>query len=205
MADQKMFHENDHKLDEMLDAMLSSYSSADPGPGLETRILADVKEQAAKSTARWGFRWTWAFAALATAALVIAVYVSRIQTHRVESQVATRPQHQQMSMPGLAEKSLPLPKVTASHPFTRRHRIQTARLTRPSANQVIAIKQDVFPSPSPLSEQEKLLFRYLARTPRAEIIAQSHPDPEDEGEENDLRNSRPENLTQLLQKSSNTR
>jgi hypothetical protein len=70
---------------------------------------------------------------------------------------------------------------------------------------VIAIKQDVFPSPSPLSEQEKLLFRYLARTPRAEIIAQSHPDPEDEGEENDSRNSRPENLTQLLQKSSNTR
>jgi hypothetical protein len=56
MADQKMFHENDHKLDEMLDAMLSSYSSADPGPGLETRILADVKEQAAKSTAIWGFR-----------------------------------------------------------------------------------------------------------------------------------------------------
>jgi hypothetical protein len=205
VADQKMFHENDHKLDEMLDAMLSSYSSADPGPGLETRILADVKEQAAKSTARWEFRWTWAFAALATAALVIAVYVSRIQTHRVESQVATRPQHQQMSMPGLAEKSSPPPKVTASHPSTRRHGTQTARLTRPSANQVIAIKQDVFPSPSPLSEQERLLFRYLAHTPRAEIIAQSHPDPGDEGEENDLRNSRPENLTQLLQKSSNTR
>jgi len=204
MADEKMFHENDHKLDEMLDAMLSAYSSVEPRPGLETRIVAGVKEQAAKSTATWGFRWTWAVAALATAALVIAVYVSRIQTHRVEPQVATRPQPEN-SAPVWPIRSSPPPKVTASHPSTRRQSTQAARLTRPSSNQVIAIKQDVFPSPSPLSEQEKLLFRYLAHTPRAEIIAQSHPDPHDEGEENDVRDSRPENLTQVLQKSSNTR
>ena len=82
-------------------------------------------------------------------------------------------------------------------------RIADREIDAAIADHVSAIKQDVFPSPSPLSEQEKLLFRYLAHTPRAEIIAQSHPDPQDEGEENDL--SRPENLTQLLQKSSNTR
>jgi hypothetical protein len=205
MADQKMSHENDHKLDEMLDAMLSAYSSVEPRPGLETRIVAGVKEQAAKSTARWGFRWTWAFAALATAALAVAVYVSRIQTHRAEPQLATRPQQPENSAPVWSIRSSSPPKVTASHPSTRRHTTPTARSTRPSADQVIAIKQDVFPSPSPLSEQEKLLFRYLAHTPRAEIIAQSHPDPGNEGEENDSRNSRPENLTQLLQKSSNTR
>jgi hypothetical protein len=205
MADQKMSHENDHKLDEMLDAMLSAYSSVEPRPGLETRIVAGVKEQAAKSTARWGFRWTWAFAALATAALAVAVYVSRIQTHRAEPQLATRPQQPENSAPVWSIRSSSPPKVTASHPSTRRHTTPTARSTRPSADQVIAIKQDVFPSPSPLSEQEKLLFQYLARTPRAEIIAQSHPNPQDEGEENDLTNSRPENLTQLLQKPSNTR
>jgi hypothetical protein len=205
MADQKMFHENDHKLDEMLDAMLSAYSSADPRPGLETRILAGVKEQAANSTSRWRFRWTWAVAALATAALVMmAIYVSRIQTRPVEPQVAIRPQHQQMAMPDLAEKSLPLPKATASHPSTRRQRT-TARLLRPSANQVIAIRQDVFPSRSPLSEQEKLLLRYLTRTPREELIAQSRPDPPDEMDDSDSNDNRPQNLTQIPQRSSNTK
>jgi hypothetical protein len=206
MADQKMFHENDHKLDEMLDAMLSAYSSADPRPGLETRILAGVKEQAANSTSRWRFRWTWAVAALATAALVMmAIYVSRIQTHSVEPQVATRPQHQQMSMPDLAEKTLPLPKATASHPSTRRQRTQTAGLTRPAVAQMVAVRQDVFPSRSPLSEQEKLLLRYLTRTPREELIAQSRPDPPDEMDDSDSNDSRPQNLTQIPQRSSNTK
>jgi hypothetical protein len=29
----------------------------------------------------------------------------------------------------------------------------------------------------PLSDQEKLALRYLARTPREELVAQSHADP----------------------------
>lgn len=203
MADQNMCHENDHKLDEMLDAMLSAYSSVEPRPGLETRIVASVKEQAAKSTATWGFRWTWAVAALATA-LVIAVYVSRIQTHRMEPQVATRPQPEN-SAPVWSIRSSPPPKITESHPSTRRQGTQTARLTRPSADHVISIKQDVFPSPSPLSEQEKLLLRYLTRTPRDELIAQSRPDPPDEMDDGNSTDNMPRNLTQIPQRSSNTR
>jgi hypothetical protein len=34
----------------------------------------------------------------------------------------------------------------------------------------------IFPTPTPLSEQEQLLLLYLARTPREEVVAQSHPD-----------------------------
>jgi hypothetical protein len=205
MAEQNEFHQNDdRKLDAMLDAMLSAYSAVEPRPGLETRILANVKEQAAKSTATWGFRWTWAVAALATAALVIAVYVSRIQTHRMEPLVATRSQPEN-SAPVWPTRSSPPPKITASHLSTRRHGTQTARLTRPSADQVISIKQDVFPSPSPLSEQEKLLLRYLTRTPREELIAQSRPDPPDEMDDGNSTDNRPQNLTQIPQRSSNTR
>ena len=35
------------------------------------------------------------------------------------------------------------------------------------------IRQEVFPSPAPLSEQERLLLGYLAGTPQEEVIAQS--------------------------------
>ena len=132
MADQKMSPENDHKLDEMLDAMLSAYSAAEPRPGLETRILANVKEQELKSTARWGFRWTWAVAALATAALVVMViYVSRLQTHPVEPQIATHPQPARSAHAKMAQKTLSLPQVTASNPS--RHGGNGTRAARSAA------------------------------------------------------------------------
>lgn len=206
MADQKMSHENDHKLDEMLNAMLSAYSSADPRPGLETRILAKVQEQAVKETARWGFRWNWAIAALATAGLIMmAIYISRLQPHHLEPQVATRPHQPKNSAPALQQKSLTTPKLTASHASTQRHKAQIARVPQPAGDQVIAVRQEVFPSPSPLSEQEKLLLRYLTRTPREELIAQSRPDPPDEMDDSDSNDNRPQNLTQIPQRSGNTR
>jgi hypothetical protein len=39
-------------------------------------------------------------------------------------------------------------------------------------------RQELFPAPSPLSEQERLAFAYLRGTPRAEVIAMSRPEPE---------------------------
>ena len=48
MADQKKDgQEKDHKLDAMLDNLLSTYSSVEPRPGLETRILANLREESA--------------------------------------------------------------------------------------------------------------------------------------------------------------
>ena len=67
------------------------------------------------------------------------------------------------------------------------------------------VRQQVFPSPSPLSEQEKLLLRYLSRTPREELVAQSHPDPPDEADGTHSNDSRPDNLTQVFKTPSNTR
>jgi hypothetical protein len=37
-------------------------------------------------------------------------------------------------------------------------------------------RPDVFPTPAPLSEQERLMLLYLAHTAKHEIVAQSHPD-----------------------------
>jgi hypothetical protein len=39
------------------------------------------------------------------------------------------------------------------------------------------VRREVFPTPVPLTDQERLLLGYLSRTPREELVAQSHPDP----------------------------
>jgi hypothetical protein len=201
MADQNMSHENDRKLDEMLDAMLSAYSAAEPRPGLETRILANVTEHSAKRERLWNLRWIWGGVAAAAAVILLMAYYLRPQPRATVPQIATRPQQQ--VAPAVREKTSARTSTAASH-SSRQHRTRMGKLP-PAADHVIVVKQDVFPSRSPLSEQEKLLLRYLARTPREELVAQSRPDPPEDEEENDVRNSRPENLTQVLQHSSNTR
>jgi hypothetical protein len=203
MADQNMSHENDHKLDEMLDAMLSAYSSAEPRPGLETRIVATLREHSVGREPLWNLRWMGGVALAAAALILLLIHFSRPQPRPSAPQVATRPQQPEATAANV-QKNILSPSLVASN-HSRRHKVRIARAADPQNQYPVEVRQEVFPSPSPLSEQEKLLFRYLAHTPRAEIIAQSHPDPQDEGEENDSRNSRPENLTQLLQKSSNTR
>jgi hypothetical protein len=45
MADQ----EKDRQVDKMLDSLLANYSSAEPRPGLETRILANLREAEKKA------------------------------------------------------------------------------------------------------------------------------------------------------------
>src|ERR1041385_220905 len=68
MADQ----EKDKQMDEMLDSLLANYSSAEPRPGLETRILANLREAEKKAPQRWwNFKWVWA--GVVAAALVIAM------------------------------------------------------------------------------------------------------------------------------------
>jgi hypothetical protein len=44
--------------------------------------------------------------------------------------------------------------------------------------QAASLKQAVFPAPSPLTDQEKLLFAYLRRTDPQEIAANAKPDDE---------------------------
>lgn len=38
------------------------------------------------------------------------------------------------------------------------------------------VRQEIFPTPLPLSDQERLLLQYLARTPKEEIAVHAHED-----------------------------
>lgn len=206
MADQ----EKDRKIDEMLDSLLANYSKTEPRPGLETRILANLSEAEEKKASQgwWNFKWLWAGV---VAAAIIAAAVLVNARHRVEPPthviVKTNPGVQQ---PVIKEPNAHQPAIQSSVPalvgsehVIHRHKILTAA---PLHNASLALSQRpaVFPTPTPLSEQEKLLLSYVAGTPREEVVAQSHPDEPPVVGNQDQTEAIPD-LTHIPQKLSNTR
>jgi hypothetical protein len=168
MADQ----EKDKRMDEILDSLLANYSSAEPRPGLETRILANLQGEAGNQSPAgwWSFKWLWA--GMVTAAIIVAA-VLIIGRHLVEP-----PTHVVVKI----SQPAPQPEIQPHAPAVRNEtvRIRPRKSLAPTRPQNAALglneRPAVFPTPTPLSEQEKLLLSYLAGTPREEVIAQSHPD-----------------------------
>jgi hypothetical protein len=196
MADQ----EKEKRMDEMLDSLLANYSSAEPRPGLETRILANLREAAEKSTPHgwWNFKWLWA--GVVTAAIIVAALLISGR-HRVEP-----PSHVIVKTSPAAHQ----PEIQPHAPAVRNEAVRISPRkplapTRPQ-NAALALNERpaVFPTPTPLSEQEKLLLSYLAGTPREEVIAQSHPDEPPVVGDQDQTEAIPD-LTHIPQKFSNTR
>ena len=196
MADQ----EKDKRMDEMLDSLLASYSSAEPRPRLETRILANLRDAEEKEAAHgwWNFKWLWA--GMVTAAIIVAaVLISG------RHQIAP-PTH----MIARTNQPAPHPETQPNAPAVRNEtvRIRPRKSLAPTRPQNAALalneRPAVFPTPTPLSEQEKLLLSYLAGTPREEVIAESHPDEPPVVGDQDQTEAIPD-LTHIPQKLGNTR
>ena len=195
MADQ----ENDRKMDEMLDSLLANYSSVEPRPGLETRILANLREAEKKAPSEWwSFKWIWA-GMVAGAIVMAAVLIGGRHRTVPPANVMVK-----------IDQPVPQPEIQLQAPIARQ---ETARIHRrkPSTptlpqNATLALNQRpaVFPTQTPLSEQERLLLSYYIRTPREELIAQSHPDEPPVMGDQDQTEAIP-NLMHIPQKLSNTR
>lgn len=168
MADQ----EKDKKMDAMLDSLLANYSSAEPRPGLETRILANLREAEKKAPQGWwNFKWIWA-GVVAAAIIVAAVLVNG--RHRVAPPTNMVVRTSQPALQPQIQPHAPVhPQATVRVP---RHKPSTVRAVQQNATLALNQRPAVFPTPTPLSEQERLLLQYYSRTPREEVIAQSHPD-----------------------------
>jgi hypothetical protein len=199
MADQEK--DKRMQIDDMLDSLLANYSSAEPRAGLETRILANLREAEEKKALQgwWNFKWIWA-GAVAAAIIVAAVLING--RHRI-----TPPAHVIVK----TSPAIHQPEIQPHPPIARQ---ETARVHRrksstdPTAPQNTALalneRPAVFPTPTPLSEQEKLLLSYLAGTPREEVIAESHPDEPPVVGDQDQTEAIPD-LMHIPQKISNTR
>jgi hypothetical protein len=159
--------DQEQKIEGLLDSMLATYSAVDPRPGLETRVLASLKAAQEKQRPWFGLEWIWAGAA-AAAIIVIALIVLLHSGERQQTPAIETVQTTQQTAPEIAteQRTPPLPARRGTvHP-----------VGKAEAQQIADTRPDVFPTPAPLSDQEKLMLRYLAGTPREEIVAQSHVD-----------------------------
>jgi hypothetical protein len=166
--------EKDKRMDEMLDSLLANYSSAEPRPGMETRILANLRdaEQQRPAGHSWNFRWLWAGAAVAAAILVSVVLLGGHRKEKAPQVVHERPAPSQLQPPQTQEKPRQIAPEMATAPRERRpHRAVTIQAAQ-SPDLELGLRPASFPTPSPLSEQERLMLAYLNHTPREEIIAQ---------------------------------
>lgn len=166
MADQEK--DKQMQIDDMLDSLLANYSAAEPRPGLETRILANLREAEEKKAPAgwWNFKWVWA--GMVTAAIIVAAVLIGGR-HRVEPPtnviVKTSP-------------AVPQPEIQPHAPIARQetariHRRKPSAATQPQNSTLVVSRRPAnFPTPAPLSEQDRLMFMYLENTPHEVVIAQ---------------------------------
>ncbi|HYX54302.1 MAG TPA: hypothetical protein VE783_12675 [Candidatus Limnocylindrales bacterium] len=167
MADEKK-----NQLDSILDEMLANYSAVEPRPGFEQRLVTVLSES--ESRPRWfetlGLRW--AIASAAAVILVVALYLFWPATSRTPQQTRKTVQP---SAPGIEQP----PTRSSSEAATADHSVPkhpVVHHSRPVMANASVPKLETFPAHAPLTDEERLLLSYMARTPRQELIAQSRPD-----------------------------
>ena len=164
----------DSELDRILDTSLARYSAVEPREGLEGRILAKLRAERSRVPERsW---WTWGLAAV-VAAVFVAVMALALRPGKLSKppvaehyQVTEQPPHEPQQQPVREEHA------DVHKPGHRGRARPVASETRMAAG---IPKLSQFPSPQPLTEEERALARYVRDFPQeALLVAQSQAESE---------------------------
>src|SRR6202165_896772 len=160
-------------LDRELDAALARYGAAEPRARLVRRVLTNLEAGREKIASRTWCRWpvTVALAAAVTISVGVSLTWRSAKTSPVVSvdRRPTRVQSGGQDGPRLAGNVRNSPPLIAS---ARRNQTNRARRRQPTV--AAGPKLEQFPSPQPMSEQEKILARYIAQYPEhAALIAEA--------------------------------
>jgi hypothetical protein len=167
---------DEHDLDVALDAALAKYSAVEPRAGLEERVLAHMREEQTRYAERgW---WRWGFAAAVVAIFVVAVALAWRSGKTSQPVIANRPsvlapspKAPAVAVDASADASN---KKNAVRPRERVSIHRSAHLSPHAAVMATVPKLDQFPSPQPLSEQEKILESYVEKYPEhAALVARA--------------------------------
>jgi hypothetical protein len=140
---------NDQSAERWLDAALKQYGEAEPRPGLENRILANLQAERARLTLR---PWWWRPAAVA---VTITVFTAGTWLLRRSPDVI-KGQFQ------ISRLSLPVTKIaSANRPYAAPRPPRRSRSENPIAQPSSIPRLEQFPAPAPLSEQEEMLAQYV--------------------------------------------
>lgn len=165
------------ELDRLLNNALAKYSAAEPRPGLEERILTNLRDEHIGAPAlAW---WQWVMVpALAMAVLALGLWWQFGKS--IAPPIANHPVVSAPSMnlggPEIAHRdtNTPAPRKVVR---TRRTRPQSPVMAFKTATP----KLDQFPSPQPLSEEELALAKYASAYPEeATLIAKAQEEFENE-------------------------
>jgi len=157
----------DDDFDRTLDGVLAKYASIEPRAGLEERILTNLRLARVTANARpW---WNWRTAGmLAVVLLIVALLMWWRKPSSQPPVVADRPPVREAPMdPYLANRE-------STHAGKNKRHRRPATSRPPHETVASGPKLDVFPSPLPLSEQEKLLAIYVGQYPEhAALVAEA--------------------------------
>lgn len=158
-------------LDRLIDQALGTY--ADANPGLERRVLARIAGE--RRPARHINRLVW-LGSLATAACLL-LWLALLHRGPAPSPIAGV-----HNVPALPQTSLISEAPILRAPQQRQKQARQKRTTNGSEKSLAARppKQEIFPTPRPLSPEERALAQFAAQAPEAEhksfIDAQSQMD-----------------------------
>jgi hypothetical protein len=179
MADNNSRHRpmnQQNALDRELDAALAKLATVEPRAGLEQRVLANLRaEQSHASTLSWS-RWP------AIAALLTILVLTLSLTWRSGKPARIAAQHPAAPMQDNDHAGTQVANNVASRPIRSRDarsatRLKSHAIIHPATAFASAPKLNQFPSPQPLSEQEKILAHYVTNYPQhAAMIAQARTD-----------------------------
>ena len=148
----------DRELDQLIDAALPSYSAAEPQTGFEQRIL---HRAFAEPRPKPNFVWAWALAVPAIACLLIFFVLPGRRTLPRSSPSTRSTADMGTTAPALPEANAGANIGARTPPSVRQKSAQIRPLMapHPAASEPLP-KQDIFPSPSPLTAEEQTLLAY---------------------------------------------
>ena len=149
-----------NEIDRALDLALAKYAAAEPRTGLEERVLASL--QAEREHARDRAWWRWGVVAVFATIVLVVLGLARI-TLRPAPAITRRPP----SVASSAESTTP--QIASTRPPARGSAAKAvAHRSRPAAP--ANPKLDQFPSPQPLSDQERILANYVEANPNHAVL-----------------------------------
>jgi hypothetical protein len=159
--------ERERAADQWLEEVIGYLRDAGPRAGLETRVLAGLRAHVEQRRRRW---------TLVAATSAAAVLVAGLVASWPRSKPEPAPNVVQKALPARIDDPAPV-IVVADRPQGRNgpragaRRILAAASPVPRSGKLTVgeVKQEIFPSPAPLTEQGRLLQAYLRQTPPREL------------------------------------
>jgi hypothetical protein len=157
-------------LDRELDAALAKFAAVEPRAGLEERVLANLRAERERSVVRAWWRWP---AAVALAAMILVAISIAWRTQKSVQNVST--QHRPAPMQPEKQVGTQLANNDGSgsirpHDAGSEKRLKPHAISSPATAIAPAPKLDQFPSPQPLTEQEKMLADYVTQHHQQAIL-----------------------------------